>query len=96
MSAVCDRSRKKAPIENQLDQTTHSYSVDLNLHHLTRDPGEITKALAIEPWFAKRRGELVGGIEHKTTSWLCHFHKGAGNNEFGKTLKKKSAVVVTK
>jgi hypothetical protein len=75
-------------MENELDQTSHSYSVDLNLHHPTRDPGEITKALVIEPWFAKQRGEFVGGIEHKATSWLCHFQQGDGNAEFNETLER--------
>ena len=74
-------------MENELDQQSHSFGVDLNLHHPFRDPREITEALALKPWFAKRRGEFVGGIEHKATSWLCHLKKGSGNSEFSQTLE---------
>lgn len=74
-------------MQNELDQSLHSYSVDVNLHHPSLDPGEITKALATEPWFARRRGDFVGDIQHKSTSWLCHFQKGSGNVEFNKTLE---------
>jgi hypothetical protein len=74
-------------MQNELDQSLHSYSVDLNLHHPSCDPGEITRALATEPWFARRKGEFVGEIQHKSTSWLSHFQNGAGNAEFNKTLE---------
>jgi Domain of unknown function (DUF4279) len=74
-------------MQNETDQVLHSYSVDLNLHHPSADPGEITKALATEPWFARKKGEFVGEIQNKFTSWLCHFQKGAGNEEFNRTLE---------
>jgi len=75
-------------MENEFEEKPHSYRVDLNLHHPSRDPGVITEALAIEPWFAKRKGEFVGDIEHKATTWLCHFQKGDGNAEFSETLER--------
>jgi hypothetical protein len=74
-------------MRNETHQALHSYSVDLNLHHPSCDPGEITEALSTEPWFARKKGEFVGEIQNKSTSWLCHFHKGAGNDEFHKTLE---------
>ena len=67
--------------------SVHPYSVDLNLHHPSRDPEEITQALDMKPWFARREGEVVANIRHKFTSWLCHFQKGSGNTEFEQTLR---------
>ena len=69
------------------ETSVHPYSVDLNLHHPSRDPEEITEALDTKPWFARRKGEVIANIRHKSTSWLCHFQKGSGNAEFEQTLK---------
>ena len=42
--------------QNELDQSFHPYSVDLNLHHPSLDPGERTKALATEPSSLNKAG----------------------------------------
>jgi len=74
-------------MENEVSTSVHPYGVDINLHHPSCDPAEITQELATKPWFARKRGDVIAGIPHKSTSWLCHFQKGDGNVEFDQTLK---------
>jgi hypothetical protein len=74
-------------MENEQPTSAHPYSVDLNLHHPSCDPAEITRELVTKPWFARKQGDVIAGIQHKSTSWLCHFQKGSGNVEFDQTLK---------
>jgi hypothetical protein len=74
-------------MNNEAPTSVHPYSVDLNLHHPSCDPADITQELATNPWFARKRGDVIAGIQHKSTSWLCHFQKGTGNVEFDETLR---------
>lgn len=75
-------------------ETIHDqFSIDLNLHHPSCDPGEITKALLLEPWFSRRAGDQLGDVVHRQTSWLCHFEKGAGDSEFGEALERMASLL---
>ena len=74
-------------MNNHPEEELHAYSVDLNLHHPSCDPGVITNALSMEPWFVKRQGDFIGEIQHRLTTWLCRFQKGVGNVAFNQTLE---------
>src|SRR3974390_1655698 len=63
------------------------FRLDLNLHHPSCDPHEITEELSLTPWFAVKHGTKIGDVLHRKTTWLCHFRGGSANQGFTKALE---------
>ena len=63
------------------------FSLEVNLHHPSCDPREITQELSLDPWFAVRNGANIGDVIHRKTTLLCHFRGGTTNPEFTRALE---------
>jgi hypothetical protein len=63
------------------------FRFELDLHHPSCDPHEITEQLSLKPWFAVKHGTHIGDVLHKKTTWLCRFRGGSTNSEFTQALE---------
>lgn len=69
------------------------FRLDLNLHHPSCDPGEITKELLLTPWFAVKHGIKIGPVLHRNTAWLCRFRDGNSGPDFTRALEDTASLV---
>jgi len=69
------------------------FRFDLNLHHPSCDPHEITRELTLTPWFSVKQGTNIGDLLHAKTTWLCHFRGGNTDPEFVKALGDMAALL---
>ena len=69
------------------------FRLDLNLHHPSCDPREITEELLLTPWFAAGHGFKIGDVLHTKTTWLCHFRDGNSDPEFARALEDTASLV---
>jgi hypothetical protein len=64
-----------------------AFWVDVTAHHESCDPGELTDALGLTPWFSSRRGDVVGTLARNSTVWMAHFREGNGDREWAESLE---------
>lgn len=62
-----------------------TFEIDINIHHQTVLPEEITARLNLQPWIMLPKGEF-GGIARRSYWWGCHFREGLSNEAFDQAL----------